>query len=97
MNQNVLRLNSLLKEYRIKKNLTQEEMALKIGVSRSHYCAIENATRNPSIKVLHSINEVLPIFLASDATNRNIKKRGERKCLICNWTMICLKSLCKAK
>lgn len=73
MNQSVLRLNSLLKEYRIKKNLTQEEMAFKIGISRSHYCAIENATRNPSIKVLNSINKVLPIFLPVDATNGNIK------------------------
>lgn len=71
MNNNILGLSNLLKEYREKEKLTQEEMALKIEVSRSHYCAIENATRNPSIKVLYSINKLFPIFLPNNATNRN--------------------------
>ena len=39
-------MRTTLKLLRVKHNLTQEEMADKIGVSRCTYAAIENGTRN---------------------------------------------------
>ena len=40
--------NEIIKVYRIREGLTQEEFAKKIGVSRSYYALIENGIRNVS-------------------------------------------------
>lgn len=61
-------------ELRNKKELTHEDVAKAIGISRSHYGLIENGNRNPSFEVAQrlakffktSIKELFPdvIFFA---------------------------------
>lgn len=58
-------VNEVLKVYRMKRELTQEEFAQKIGVSRSYYALVENGTRNPSPDVALAIEK---------ATGGEIKK-----------------------
>ncbi|RQN00308.1 transcriptional regulator [Staphylococcus pettenkoferi] len=61
-----------LKRKRLSLKLTQQEVALKVGISRSFYSDIENGNSFPSGRMLLRINEVLPIFLSiSDADSEN--------------------------
>ena len=48
-----------LKYFRQIKNMTQQELADKIGISRQCYAHYEQGCRQPSIDVLRSICEVL--------------------------------------
>lgn len=48
-----------LREIRLKKGLTQEELARKIGIDRSTYTNIELGYKNPSLKVALKIKEEL--------------------------------------
>ena len=54
-----------IRYFRLKKNLTQQQLADRIGMSREYVCDIENESRNkhPTIAVLGRI---------ADATNTNI-------------------------
>lgn len=47
-----------LKNFRQKHDLTQQEMATKLGISKSYYIAIELGNANPSFKVANAIHEV---------------------------------------
>ncbi|GGG18764.1 hypothetical protein GCM10007425_11570 [Lysinibacillus alkalisoli] len=49
-----------LKKQRLKLNLSQQEVALKIGIDRSYYCKIENGLR-PSVKVAQKIGKLLQV------------------------------------
>lgn len=60
-----------LKERRNAKNLTQEEIAKLVGISRTTYTNIERGLKNPSFKVAQKIKRVLRttddnIFFNSD-------------------------------
>lgn len=44
-----------------KKGLTQEELAKKVGMSRSTYASIEIGRRNPSVELAKKIAKVLKI------------------------------------
>jgi transcriptional regulator with XRE-family HTH domain len=46
-------------EYRLRANLTQQELADKIGISKSHVCDIENNKKLPSVKVLLHLAAIL--------------------------------------
>lgn len=46
-----------LKNFRQKHDLTQQEMATKLGISKSYYIAIELGNAEPSFKVANMINE----------------------------------------
>lgn len=48
-----------LKEIRITKKLTQEEMACRVGLLRTSYTNIETGMKNPSETVAQKITEVL--------------------------------------
>lgn len=48
-----------LKEARLKKGLTHKEMAEAVGILRTSYTNIERGKKNPSIKVVLKIGEVL--------------------------------------
>jgi putative transcriptional regulator len=48
-----------LKDLRLSKNLTQKDIAKNIGISRSAYTLIENGDRNPSLKVIRSLVQLL--------------------------------------
>lgn len=47
-----------LKSFRQKKDLTQQEMATLLGISKSYYIAIELGNAEPSFKVALKIHEV---------------------------------------
>jgi len=44
---------------RLKKHMTQQNIADKIGLTRMGYSKIENGTRDPSFKILLKIKELL--------------------------------------
>lgn len=50
------RLN--LKFFRMQQHLTQQEMADKLKISKSHYVSIENGTGNPSVQILERFGKV---------------------------------------
>lgn len=52
-------MRTKLKEIRISKNLTQEELASKAGINRSYYTNIELGIKNPSYNVAIKIKEIL--------------------------------------
>ena len=47
-----------LKEFRLKKGLTQEQMAKLVGISKSMYEKIEYEERKPSIDKMKKFKEV---------------------------------------
>ncbi len=51
--------NEKMKALRQKKGYTQEGLAEKVGITRSHYNQIENGKLKPSFKVLEQIAVVL--------------------------------------
>ncbi|MFC7364498.1 MULTISPECIES: helix-turn-helix transcriptional regulator [Bhargavaea] len=48
-----------LKEKREKKNLTQEQVAIKVGVARTTYAMYEQGRRNPDVGVAVRIGDLL--------------------------------------
>lgn len=44
-----------LKVFRVRQKLSQAEMAEKIGCRRSNYSAVENGTRNGSVKFWNAL------------------------------------------
>ncbi len=50
---------SRLKEYRLKRKLSQAELAEKVGVRRETISLLEKAKYNPSLKLAMSIASVL--------------------------------------
>jgi len=49
------KINVKLKEFRIKKNLTQEELAKRVNVRRETIVFLEQGKYNPSLKLALSI------------------------------------------
>lgn len=54
-------MNGKLKELRERKNLTQAELARKIGVNRSYISRIESGKSKPSLALLERIANELGI------------------------------------
>lgn len=46
-------------EYRLKANLTQQELGNKVGVSKTHISEIERGIKDPSVKLLLHLAAVL--------------------------------------
>lgn len=63
---------------RKKLNLTQEEVAKRVGIARTTYTNIELGDKNPSLQVALKIKEVLEsdddIFLLSNVPKCNTKE-----------------------
>ena len=53
------RMKSRIKELRARYNLTQEELAKKVGVRRETILFLEKGKYNPSLKLAHNIAKVL--------------------------------------
>ena len=60
MNQNEYR--SKLKSKRKEMKYTQQQVADKLGISRSYYSDIENKKKMPNGSIVFKLNEVLPLF-----------------------------------
>lgn len=67
-----------LKELRARNNLTQEEIAKKLGISRQSYISIEKRPSKVNVARLSQIAEILgvtlgDIFLTDYHTNSKVK------------------------
>jgi len=45
----------MIKEYRVKQNLTQEKLAEMVGVRRETIIFLEQGKYNPSLKLAHNV------------------------------------------
>ena len=52
-------MKTRIKEYRAKYNLTQEKLAEMVGVRRETIIFLEQGKYNPSLKLAHSVSQVL--------------------------------------
>jgi putative transcriptional regulator len=52
-------LRAKLKELRLSKKFTQNDMAVSVGISRSAYTNIETGTKNPSLTTARKIKDIL--------------------------------------
>lgn len=74
-----------LKELRARRNLTQQNMADKLGVSRQRYIMIEKYPSRVSCRKMEVIAKILKvdigdIFLHDNYTNWVVLKKGAIKC-----------------
>ncbi len=56
-------MKTRIKEYRAKYNITQEELAEKVGVRRETIVFLEKGKYNPSLKLAFDISKVLKATL----------------------------------
>lgn len=54
-----MNLKTRIKEFRAKENLTQKELADKVGIRRETIVHLENGKYNPSLKLAHDIAKTL--------------------------------------
>lgn len=52
-------MNTKIKEYRAKLNITQDQLANLVGVRRETIVFLEQGKYNPSLKLAHDVAEVL--------------------------------------
>ncbi len=52
-------MNTRIKELRARYNLTQEELAKRVGVRRETIVFLEKGKYNPSLKLAHDVAKVL--------------------------------------
>jgi len=52
-------LGRYLKKYRLSHNLSQKEMAERLGTSQGYYCLIENNKTKPGLQLIKRISELL--------------------------------------
>lgn len=61
-------LKEYLKQYRLRKNLTQEQMSELLKTSQSYYSRLERGHRKPGIQMINRISKLLnqsPEFIRS--------------------------------
>jgi len=54
-------MTNKIKELRLKYSLTQEELAIKVGVRRETIVFLEQGKYNPSLKLAHDIAKILKV------------------------------------
>jgi putative transcriptional regulator len=54
-------MKTKIKEFRTKCNLTQEELAEKVGVRRETIVFLEQGKYNPSLKLAHDVSRILKV------------------------------------
>lgn len=50
-----------IKEYRLKLNLTQQDLADQVGVRRETIVFLEQGKYNPSLKLAHDVAKILKV------------------------------------
>jgi putative transcriptional regulator len=56
-------VNTRIKELRARHNLTQEELAKRVGVRRETIVFLEKGKYNPSLKLAHDVAKVLEMTI----------------------------------
>lgn len=69
-------MKTRIKEYRARYDMTQEELALKVGVRRETIVFLEKGKYNPSLKLAYQVAHVLgasieDLFIFEDADTTN--------------------------
>jgi transcriptional regulator with XRE-family HTH domain len=82
-------LGAVIKNARLNKQLTQEQLAEKIGVGPRHIMAIENEGKHPSYEVLCNLIQILDIsaeliFHPKTASKSIEQEQFIREFLSCN-------------
>lgn len=57
------KLGQKIKQLRIKLNMTQEELAFKVGVDRSYMGFVERGEKNPTLATLIKVAKALKISI----------------------------------
>ena len=61
MTVNYVTIGKLIRQYRINNNITQEELAFRIGSSAAYISYLENGKKKPSLHKLLQISEALNV------------------------------------
>ena len=72
-------LGTVIKTARLNKQLTQEQLAEKIGVGSRHIMAIENEGKYPSYEVLYDMIKVLDISADSIFNPKSVNQTIEQE------------------
>ena len=56
-------MRTAIKEHRARQNLTQEQLAEKVGVRRETIVFLERGKYNPSLKLAHDISRALGVSI----------------------------------
>jgi putative transcriptional regulator len=69
-------MNNRIKEFRARFNITQDELAIKVGVRRETIVFLEKGKYNPSLKLAYDISKVFKlsieeVFIFSDITEES--------------------------
>ncbi|OPY33112.1 MAG: anaerobic benzoate catabolism transcriptional regulator [Methanomassiliicoccales archaeon PtaU1.Bin124] len=69
-------MKTTIKEWRAKKNMTQEQLAEKVGVRRETIVFLEKGKYNPSLRLAHDIAVVLgttmdELFIFNDEDDKD--------------------------
>lgn len=54
----------VLKELRLKNNLSQETFAFEVGIHRTYVSQLERGLKSPSLKTIQKVSQVLGISLS---------------------------------
>ena len=71
-------MKTRIKEFRAKYDMTQEDLARKVGVRRETILFLEKGKYNPSLKLAHDISKALKTTI-EDLFIFNDKKKSKRK------------------
>ena len=70
----MLLIGNNLRRYRLKQNITQEQLAEKVGISTSFYANLERGKKSMSIKTLRDLSDALEVsvdFILYENNTRN--------------------------
>lgn len=62
-----------IRELRIKKRLSQEQIALKAGITTAYLGQIEREEKNPTVKLVEKISNALGLSLSELFSNQKIQ------------------------
>lgn len=69
-------LNKVIKDIRIRKNLTQDQFAKQIGVATSHVTGWETGSRPISLKKVIAVSELFEFDIEMILKERNMENNG---------------------
>lgn len=90
----MVKFGSSIKKYRVKANLTQQKLSLKVGVQPTFLSAVENDKKEPSITLIRKISVALRVplelvllesFFHIDVPKKDKKISGAIKKLVSHY------------
>jgi transcriptional regulator with XRE-family HTH domain len=72
-------LGAVIKNARLNKQLTQEQLAEKVGIGPRHIMAIENEGKHPSYEVLYKLIQILDISADSIFRPKTVNQSIEQE------------------